>query len=209
LANAIDLARFDGIEPLPRRLLADITQPLVGAMLANLRPEKNHETLIRAMAQSKLAKQQIHVLLVGNDLNDDYSRRCHSLVAELGLQGNISFLGSRSDVASILGAVDFGLLCSVSESGPVALLEYGASQLPFVATSTGQIAAALQQAGVGIFAPPGSPVDYAAALDTLISQSAVERRKAGLRAREVVSELFDLGQQVRLLQSIYQDLSKR
>lgn len=206
LGNAIDCNRFDQARALGREGLGRIEQPLVAAVVANLRPQKDHELLFTALSKTSLAREVLHVLVVGTDLGDDYSRDCRRMVNELGLGRNISFLGSRIDVPQILRSVDFGLLCSKSESGPVTLLEYMACGLPFLVTSTGQIGQIVQGEGLPYFAPPGDVGRYAAALDELVALSGEQRRTLGDRGHDLVSRLFDIKKQVAVLKGVYTEL---
>jgi glycosyltransferase involved in cell wall biosynthesis len=206
LANAINLRRYTCLEPLEQIDLGQIEQPLLAACVANLRPQKDHATLFRALGRSQEARRKLHILAVGLDLKDNYSKECRRIVKELDLQDNISFLGSRTDIPQILSAVDFGLLSSRSESGPITLLEYMAVGLPFLVTQTGQIAQVVQEKGLPYFVTPEDVAAYAAGLDELLSLSDVERRLLGQKGKSIVTRLFDIRQRVKLLINIYQEL---
>lgn len=107
--------------------------------LANLRPQKDHETLVRAVA---LLKEQdlpkkLKVILAGSHDDVDYFRKIKDLIQELGYEKTIEMPGSVEDTSSLLASVDCGVLSSVSEGLPVSLLEYGMAGLPVVVTDVG------------------------------------------------------------------------
>jgi glycosyltransferase involved in cell wall biosynthesis len=109
-------------------------------------------------------------------------------------------------VAQILQEVDFGLLSSRSESGPITLLEYIASSLPFVVTQTGQITETVRSKGIGFFVPPGDTEAYASALEQLINLSEEERRRIGRQGRQIAADCFSIERQVDQLVRLYAEL---
>lgn len=206
LGNAIDLRRFESVEPLKRSELGTIKQPLIAITVANLKAEKNHHLIFRSLAECEELRRNVHVLVVGLDLQDEYSRKCRRTVNEFGLRENVSFLGTRDDIPRLLRTADFGLLASVSESGPVTLLEYMASALPFLATQTGQIAEAVAAQGLQFFVSRQDLKGFAAAFRLLATMNANERLALGAQGLETVRCLFDIKKQVTQLLGIYRQL---
>jgi glycosyltransferase involved in cell wall biosynthesis len=208
LGNAIHLRRFEEAAPVDRASLPAIRQPLVGVMVANLRPQKDHGLLFQALAASARAWRDLHLLLVGTGLDSEHGRACARMVEDLGLRDNVTFLGSRTDIPGILRTADVGLLSSRSESGPLAILEYMAAGLPFVATRTGEIAQTVAERGIPAFVPPRDVGAFAGALDTLVEMDAEERGARGERGRALVGEMFDLDARVETLTRIYGNLER-
>jgi len=136
--------------------------------VANLRVQKDHLTLLRAMA---LVVQQVpaaHLLLVGGCPDEAYRDLLRKEIQRLGLDQSVSLLGERQDVSEILLASDIGALSSKSEGLPLALLEYGMAKLPAVATNVGQCSEVLDEGRAGILVPPGSQGQLAEALVSLL-----------------------------------------
>lgn len=106
--------------------------------LANLRPQKDHITLLKAFKEILPSHADWHLLLVGQDSDNDYSSLIKKYVQEQSLERNVHILGSRNDTADILFNSTIGVLSSESEGLPVALLEYGLAKLPVVSTDVGQ-----------------------------------------------------------------------
>ena len=129
--------------------------------LANLRPEKDHENVLRAMGRIVQEVPGAHLLLVGGSSDPARSAALEGLVRSLGLDSSVSFLGSRPDVPNILAACDVGVLGSSSEGLPLSLLEYGAAGLPAVATDVGECGHVMAE-GTGRLVPPRDPEALAA-----------------------------------------------
>jgi glycosyltransferase involved in cell wall biosynthesis len=142
--------------------------------VANLRPEKDHLTLVRAMAIVVRELGGVHLLIVGPPSDPAYYARIHREIAERSLTDHITLLGQRQDVAAILHSCDVGILSSIKEGFPLSLIEYGLAGLPAVATDVGECAAVLQHGAVGIVVPPGAPDRLATALLSLLRER--ERR---------------------------------
>ncbi|NJX15056.1 glycosyltransferase [Tamlana crocina] len=106
--------------------------------LANLRPQKDHFTLIEAFAEMVKNQPDWTLHCVGKDFNDDYSDRVKQKITKCNLENSVFLYGSRPDVFHILSQCDIGVLSSKSEGLPLALLEYGLANLAVVATAVGE-----------------------------------------------------------------------
>ena len=106
--------------------------------LANLRPQKDHITLLDAfkIVVEQYSDWTLH--LVGKDFEDAYSDEVRHKIDELDLKDSVYILGSKQDVFHILSQCEIGLLSSKSEGLPVALLEYGLANLSVIATKVGE-----------------------------------------------------------------------
>ena len=152
--------------------------------VANFRPQKDHPTLLRAMASIVRAAPGAHLLLVGAERDPAYRRQLVEAIGAGGLGGHVTVLGERQDVGAILQACDVGVLSSSSEGLPLALLEYGEAGLPVVATGVGQVPEVLDGGRAGRLVPAGSPDALAAAVLALLADEALRRDLAGrLHAR--------------------------
>lgn len=97
----------------------------VGELNAN----KNHETVIRAMAQ--LNRENMHYMIAGMGDKKDYLLQ---LAQELGLAEKLHLLGYRKDVAELYKAADLFVFPSFREGLPVSVMEAMAAGLPVVAS---------------------------------------------------------------------------
>ena len=138
--------------------------------VANLRPQKDHITLLRAMALVVRQVLQAHLFLVGDSRDRSQYDCIQKEIVQQKLDRHVSLLGVRRDVPAILNACDIGVLSSVSEGFPLTLLEYGRAGLPVVSTSVGQCAEILDNGKAGLLVSPRSPKQLANALIQLIKE---------------------------------------
>jgi glycosyltransferase involved in cell wall biosynthesis len=157
--------------------------------IANLRPQKDHLNLIRAMAIVQKDCPSAHLLLVGGESDPVHAKALRDEVTRLHLQDNISFLGQVERASSILSGCDIGVLSSVSEGLPLSLLEYGWANLPSIATSVGQCAQVLNNGDAGILVEPQDSGQLAAAMLRLL-QSSEECKNYGTRFGAFVRKQF-------------------
>jgi len=149
--------------------------------LANLREQKDHMTLLKAFKTAWEKEPTWHLLLVGDDREDAYSRDLKAYIVHNGLEKYVHILGSRNDSADILLASTIGVLSSLSEGLPVALLEYGLAGLPVVTTAVGQCPEVLQEGRYGKVVPPQDPEALSTALLELMRQE---------KSRELLGKAF-------------------
>jgi glycosyltransferase involved in cell wall biosynthesis len=191
VSNAVAFSPFEeGTSVQAEAIRGNPIQGPTGVIVANVRPQKDYGTLLRALAQ--IRDQSWHLLAIGSLSDQVYSQKCLQLAAALGLVDRVSFLGSRLDIPALLKAADFAVLSSRSESGPLVLLEYAAAGLPFVSTRVGLIGKALAELGVPEFVPPGDVEALAAALRRLLQLSPEERRARGQQTHDLAASRFDI-----------------
>ena len=157
--------------------------------VANLRPQKDHLTLIQAMKTVIAQEPRAHLILVGSDKDRETSQKILKEISLLGLESSITWLGSREDVNDILVACDIGVLSSASEGLPLVLLEYGAAGLPVVSTDVGDCAEVLDFGNAGVLVPPGSSQALAEGLIRLLEDPTL-RDTLGSRLKNRVSQKF-------------------
>lgn len=197
--NGVMVGRFTPATP------ADENQNLRLVAVAGFRPDKDHGTLLRAVAQ---CRAPVELLLVGATApaHAGYLADCRALVDHLGLAQRVTFAGGRDDVPVVLAGADAGVLSSRTESGPLALLEYMAAGLPFVVTDTGEVTARVKESGAGLVVPVGDPTAMAAALDRLAGMAPAERAAMGARGRARVEAEFDQWVVARRVADVYRSM---
>lgn len=172
--------------------------------VANLRPQKDHTSLLQAMTLVIRQVPDVHLILVGAADQPSYFDVLKKLVVELGLSQKVTFLGQRSDIGNLLRSCDIGVLSSASEGMPLALIEYGLSKLPTIATNVGQCAEVLDHGRAGLLVPPKSPEALADALLKVLFNSEsyqvfgvrlhthVEEKYSALAVLKKISSLYDM-----------------
>jgi glycosyltransferase involved in cell wall biosynthesis len=171
--------------------------------VAQFRPEKDHITLLHAMKYVIREIPTAHLFLVGTSPSPVRLELIRKEMLKQGLDQSVSLLGQRNDVHNILRACDIGVLSSVSEGLPLALLEYGMAELPAVATNTGQCAEVLDEGRAGILVPVSSPEELAKSLVALLKSS--ERRlKMGRAFHRRVQERYSPTSVVKQICQVYE-----
>lgn len=139
-------------------------------LLANLRPQKNHLFLLRIAKELVQMYPEWTFHLVGKDFYDSYSQELKQKIKEFNLNENVWIYGSKDDIAFILKQATVGILTSQSEGLPVALLEYGMSKLPIVATAVGEIPSVIQGDQMGFLIQSNDVIDFVQKLKMLIDK---------------------------------------
>lgn len=125
----------------------------VVTMVAGLRKEKDHDTLIKAM--SHLAcNYRLQIVGVGERENE-LKALCH----ELELDDRVVFLGARMDIPQLLEDSDVIVLSSHWEGLSLSSIEGMASGRPFIASDVDGLHEMVS--GAGILFPHGDDVELA------------------------------------------------
>jgi glycosyltransferase involved in cell wall biosynthesis len=156
-------------------------------LLANLREQKDHFTLLEAAGSLRTSHPDWTFHLVGKDFLDDYSANVKAAIAAKGLQDNVILYGSRIDTSHIIAQADICVLSSKSEGLPVALLEYGVAGKPVVVTNVGEIPLIVANRENGLLVPRKDGVAFAAAVSELIADPE-SRAAMGASLRKTVVE---------------------
>ncbi len=175
--------------------------------VANLRPQKSHMDLLRAFVIVAREIPDAHLLLVGGDVEPTYARSVRDAVREFGLGEHVTILGERRDVSAILEQCDVGVLSSVSEGFPLALVEYGLAGLPVVTTDVGQCSEVLDAGRAGLLTRPGDPAGLAAGIIQLLRSSEL-RNQLGDRFRKRVRERFGAKTVVQQVCRVYDKVAQ-
>ncbi len=159
--------------------------------LANLRPVKDQETLLRGFHQAVVQARELnlsphYLWIVGDGAQRD---KLETLVRELGIVDQLRFLGFRRDVSLLLQASDGFVLSSLSEAMPVSLLEAMASGLPVISTRVGGVPEVVKPEETGLLIAPRQPSELASAMLKLLSNREL-RVALGASAKQLVAELF-------------------
>lgn len=203
IANAIDMDRLAQVRTCDIRKQLEIPEKVpLGIFIAGQRPNKGLDILLEAMARL-LPRWSMKVLVVGGIRNEEYANACREEAHRLGLDPQVLFLGEQLEAFRLLPAVDFAVHPARSESGPLVLIEYAASGVPFVASLTGDIAHRLSSLGVPEFVPPGDATALADALARLLRLSPEEQRHRGRTGAEAVSGEFDIRNRMPYWYEIY------
>uniref|UniRef100_UPI0035613FB6 glycosyltransferase n=1 Tax=Seonamhaeicola sp. TaxID=1912245 RepID=UPI0035613FB6 len=170
--------------------------------LANLRPDKDHENLIKAFSKIKQIHPDWSLHLIGNYIKNLYFESITNLIKELQLENQVYLYGSCPDVFHILKQSTIGVLSSKSEGLPLALLEYGIAGLPSVATNVGDCNLVISNKNEGFLIESEDVNALKNALLSLIVDEKL-RQNMGACLKEKVMNNFSEAVQIHKLIEIY------
>jgi len=143
--------------------------PVIGTV-ANFRPQKDHETLLKAF--SILCKLGIksELWIIG----DGPTRKSmENLAVELDIMGQIRFLGTISDPAELYQQFDIFVLSTHYEGHPLVLLEAMSFGIPIVATKVSSIPEVITHGINGLLVNPRDPSELALTLQSLLQDESM------------------------------------
>ena len=166
--------------------------PLV-ISVASLTDQKNHVTLIRAVAELP----DVQLLIVGNGpLRNQLQALSHSL----GLDKRVHFLGYREDIPELLALADVFVMSSKWEGFGLAAVEAMAAGTPVIASDVPGLDEVVEHGKSGLLFPPQDTSGLAKNIRLLINdenerQKMVEggkKRAHSFRIERTVLEYMDL-----------------
>lgn len=156
--------------------------------MGRLVPQKGFDLLLKAFAEVSKTHPEWSLSIVGHGPEFNGLQR---LGKELGLKGNLFFLGAVADPFPFLRGADLFVLSSRFEGFPNVLLEAMACGIPVISTNCPSGPGDIIRPGIdGMLVPSEDIEELASAMDLLMSNE-TERQRLGARATEV-TERFGL-----------------
>jgi len=172
------------------------------ACVARLAPQKNHMLLLKAFAEGPAAADpKARLVLVGEGCLREQLRE---QAKNLGLGGQVHFLGLRTDIPDVLGAMDVFVLSSNWEGNPLSVIEAMASGLPIVSTAAGGLPELMENGKEGFLLQVGDRRGLSDSMTSLLKNPEMRRSlgaAAALRARD-----FDVSAMIGAYEELYTDL---
>ena len=197
IPNGIDVAAYAG--PRDPTVIPGLVPDgrLIVGTLAGLRPVKNLQRLVRAVAP---LRDRLRLVIVG----EGESRAAIRAEADaLGLDGNDLLMpGFLPDPARYVGAFDIFALSSDSEQLPISLVEAMAAGLPVVCTDVGDIAEMVSTRNRALVVNVGKTGAFRAALARLAGDAAL-RTALGEANRQRARQCFDESLMFQLYARLY------
>jgi glycosyltransferase involved in cell wall biosynthesis len=203
LHHGIDFERVTAT-PAPTGLREELgiaaDAPVVGTV-ANFKPHKGHEYLVRTAALVSRVRPDVRFVFVGAGPQQDEIR---SEAARLGVGGAVIFAGFREDALRVARIFDLYAMSSVHEGLPLALLESMAIGCPPVATRVGGINAIIEDGESGYIVEPRDPEAQADRILALLADASL-RSRMGSAARDKAAA-FDVRATFRRIEHVYSEL---
>ena len=165
--------------------------------VGELNENKNHETVIRAIA--KLNDKSIHYVIAGKGHLHD---QLLALADELGVSEQVHLLGFRRDVAELYHAADVLVHPSYREGLPVSVMEAMASGLPVVCSRIRGNVDLIDENGGKLF-DPHSIEDCKEAIKNVVSDKMCEYGKYNCKK----AKRYGLDHINEIMESIYKKQS--
>jgi glycosyltransferase involved in cell wall biosynthesis len=196
---------YNGIPDIPPHLKAEPDRcPVRLVMVARFEPQKDHSTLLRALAGLQNHPWELDLIGDGPLMN-----QMKSLAASLGLHLRVRFLGQRMDVDRLLANAQVSLLVTNWEGFPLSILEAMRAGLPVVATSVAGIAEAVSDGETGYLVPRGDVELLRERVGRLLMEPGL-RLRMGHGGRARYEQHFTLDQFAARTLEVYQNvLSER
>jgi glycosyltransferase involved in cell wall biosynthesis len=168
-----------------RRALGLPEGDLVLGMSAVLRPEKNPEQLVEAVASLRLRGIPARALMIGDG---EMRAAVEARARTLGVAGEVTITGLQREVQPFIAACDAIVLCSTTEALSLAALEAMALGKPVVHSEVGGAAELIQHGRNGFLFPVGDTPAFVDRLAQLAERGLC--RRMGESARETVEAHF-------------------
>ena len=170
--------------------------------VARFAPQKNHALLLNAFAGGPAQNPKAQLVLVGDGQNRE---QLEAQARDLGIRNQVRFLGLRTDIPEVLGAMDVFVLSSDFEGNPLCVMEAMASGLPIVSTAVGGIPDLLESRKEGLLVRPGDVGALASSMASLLREEET-RREFGRAAARRAREQFDVSKMVQAYEEVYEEL---
>ena len=161
--------------------------------VGELNRNKNHETVIRAIAD-----MNVYYIIAGTG---DLQQYLKNLIDAQNLHNRVKLLGFRSDVKELYGAADIFVFPSFREGLSVSVMEAMASGLPCVASKIRGNTDLLENAEGGFLCDPHNASEFAEKIKLLAANTAL-REKMGSSNRIAIQK-FSTENVVQAMQNIY------
>lgn len=163
---------------------------LLFGCVARWDPYKDHPNLLQALSAVAGSGGAVRCVLVGGGLSTR-NAGLMGLLAQYNLESSVVLAGPRSDIPSVMNALDFHLLPSASEAFPNVVAEAMACGTPCVVTNVGD--AAVIVGDTGWVVPPKNPVLLARAIEEARDGFGGENdAKRRIDARQRIEDNFSL-----------------
>ena len=195
IPNGIDLQRITSATPAEDLAKQEGFKIL---MVSAFRPEKDQQTLIRAIQQ---LPEEYQLFLAGGAETPENQRIMDECKA-LAKSRRVHFLGVRSDVPNLLAAADAVVLSSKHEGMSLSVLEGMASGKPMIASDVEGMRDLV--GGAGFLFPQGN-AEALAALIREVCETPEKAREIGRKCRERAMQ-YDIAETAKRYHALYEEV---
>jgi len=202
ILNGVDVDRFKADPAASIRLRREFglsdSDTLVG-IIGRLKPQKDHVTFLRAVAEILHSLPQARFLVVGDG---PLRAELETLAQSLGISHAVHFCGLRSDIPAILSSLDLLVMSSQWEGLPITLLEGMAASRAIVTTAVPGILDVVEPETTAVTVPPADPASLARACIELLNNPQ-KCRNLGDNALQSVRQRFSIQAMIEQTVQVY------
>jgi glycosyltransferase involved in cell wall biosynthesis len=166
-------------------------------MIARISPEKDHDTVLKAL--SKIKNMDWSIDFAGKGNSEPYIK----LAEKLGIAEKVNFLGEVSDIAERLSNKDILVHASHQEALGIAIIEGMRAELPVVASKVGGIPELVMHGHNGYIFPDADADALSEQLKELVSNQKM-RARMGSVGRSLYNHHFQLSAMASKTQDVYE-----
>lgn len=142
--------------------------------ISRLRPRKGHKYLFDALASIESELDDVEVWIVGDgEMREELVKQ----VQELKLN-NVTFLGERKDIPTLLSLSDIFVLPTTSDTLPISIIEAMFAEKPILTTNIGGIPEIIANHHTGLLVESGDSKQLAESLSLLLSDATLREALA-------------------------------
>ncbi len=167
---------------------------------ARLVVEKGQRALIAGFLDALKANPDLELVIAGKGpLLDDLRGAAAPAGARIVLTSELP----PAQLGALMCHADFGILPSLSEGAPVALVEMMLARLPIIASSVGGIPELIADGVTGLLIEPGNPSAIAAAIIRLANDPALAEKCAS-GAQALAAKIYRSDEIAAAVEAVYQ-----
>ncbi|WP_025733117.1 glycosyltransferase family 4 protein [Carnimonas nigrificans] len=212
LYHGVDVAEFGAHSGMAqqqvRRSLGIEQNDIAVGLAARITPGKGHDVFLDALAQLP-ASSRVRGLIIGGldsscGSSEEFVSELRHKVVAAGLESRVQFVGFRSDLADVLGALDIVCVPSPNEAFGLTAIEAMAMSRPVIGSDSGALPEILGN-GAGILADPQQPSEWCEAIVRLENDARL-RDELGKAGRARVEQQFSLERHLDTLINYYRGI---
>jgi glycosyltransferase involved in cell wall biosynthesis len=175
-------------------------------MIALFRPRKGIEVLLEALAALRSRGLNVRLRAVGGFETPMYESTVHALVARLGLEDSIDWIGFTRGINRELAKMDALVLPSLFGEGlPLVVLEAMAAGVPVIASRVEGVPEAVAHRATGLIVEPGSVSQLSRAVEEMVAGK-VDHATLSRNAKARHAELFSDATMAAGVNAVYREV---
>ncbi|MDD4879448.1 MAG: glycosyltransferase family 4 protein [Candidatus Omnitrophica bacterium] len=204
--NGLDLSRFKHVytaqEKLEIRKRYGLKESPVIGIIARLSEEKGHLILLAAFKGLLDDIRDAQLLIVGGGRIENKIR---ARVSELGIKGNVCFVGNTLDTHDLLSVMDVFARPSTSEGFGLTIVEAMLMGVPVISSNVGDFKTMNEDTGIGVLVDPLDSRDLKEAIKKILTDREFAM-KISAAAKKYAESHFSAERMARQVEKVYREV---